>query len=279
MLHSPSRPRAGAREPWEPRWEPRWAPQWSRPFRRASRRDGWVPSGAPASRRPGPGCKKFTARQRSSFTCFQVCKNCCGPRENVGMRCSHVLAACGILRRSCMHTADNVSGRACPASNLAKVSKSSGSQTSIVARLTQTFCKSWSEGARSVAPAVRQAQATPKPPTLPAFRLQSTRVVPSTCSRHDAAACCSKASDAGNARSPSPQRADMSDMCPSGNTWRELMKPGKMLVSSKAMQATCAEARCFSVFDWREGELTSTQMTSSHNISHIPNPECKQQPP
>ena len=195
------------------------------------------------------------------------------------MRCSHVLAACGILRRSCMHTADNVSGRACPASNLAKVSKSSGSQTSIVARLTQSFCKSWSEGARSVAPAVRQAQATPKPPTLPAFRLQSTRVVPSTCSRHDAAACCSTASDAGSARSPSPQRADMFDMCPSGNKWRELMKPGKMLVSSKAMQATCAEARCFSIFDWREGELTSTQMTSSHNISRIPHPECKQQPP
>mmetsp|Transcript_101981 Transcript_101981/g.141755 ORF Transcript_101981/g.141755 Transcript_101981/m.141755 type:complete len:277 (+) Transcript_101981:2593-3423(+) len=138
--------------------------------------------------------------------------------------------------RSCRHTADKVPGPACPASKLAKASKSSGLQTRTVARLTQSFCKSWSEGARSVAPDVRQAQARPKPPTLPAFRLQSTRVVLSTCSRHEAAACCSTASDAGSARSPS-------------------------LVSSKAMQVTCAEARCFSVFDGREGELTSTQTT------------------
>jgi len=115
---------------------------------------------------------------------------------------------------SCRHTADKVSGRACPASNLAKASKSSGLQTRIVARLTQSFWKSWFEGARSVAPAVRQAQATAKPPTLPASRLQSTRVLgPSTCSRHEAAAC--STSDAGRARSPSPQNS------PSGNKWRE----------------------------------------------------------
>mmetsp|Transcript_101981 Transcript_101981/g.141756 ORF Transcript_101981/g.141756 Transcript_101981/m.141756 type:complete len:245 (+) Transcript_101981:2378-3112(+) len=54
-LHSPSRPRAGARES-----EPRWAPQWPRPFRRAARGDGWVPSGAPASLHPGPAGTRQT---------------------------------------------------------------------------------------------------------------------------------------------------------------------------------------------------------------------------